>query len=235
MIPPPRSKPIPPPPKLPSRPLPRCTQAPQLPEIEDEDEDSTATNNTTKQTRSSVGSGGGHATADDARSLSLTSSSMSVLPAANKLALASIEAAFVDDESSPVQKSDVVRLMPMAGVASKASSAPNQTVVDVEPAAGTMVASMSTLSSWSSTNSVATKTNTDNPTSMSHFVTNFNITRTAAAAAVNSASSSATSSVSRRRGPSRRDRAGQTNDDPDMEGQEDGESTPLRVFKTTPV
>lgn len=40
---------------------------------------------------------------------------------------------------------------------------------------GKMVASLSTLSSWSSTASVATRTNTDNTASMSHIVTNFNI------------------------------------------------------------
>lgn len=45
-----------------------------------------------------------------------------------------------------------------------------------------MVASLSTLSSWSSTASVATRTNTDNPASLSHIVTNFNITRSAKAA-----------------------------------------------------
>ena len=39
--------------------------------------------------------------------------------------------------------------------------------------------SFSTLSSWSSTASVATRTNTDNPASMSHIVTNFNITKSA--------------------------------------------------------
>lgn len=42
-----------------------------------------------------------------------------------------------------------------------------------------MVASLSTLSSWSSSASVATRTNTDNPASLSHIVTNFNINRSA--------------------------------------------------------
>ena len=44
--------------------------------------------------------------------------------------------------------------------------------------ASKIVASASNLSSWSSTASVATRTNTDNPT-MSHYVTNFNITKLA--------------------------------------------------------
>jgi len=82
----------------------------------------------------------------------------------------------------------------------------------------TMVASASNLSSWSSTTSVATRTNTDNPASMSHYVTNFNITKLA--------------KQQQKKPESSKSEADQHDRDNQKKTSED---VPLKVFKQTPV
>ena len=103
------------------------------------------------------------------------------------------------------------------------------------------VTSQISLSSWSSAASVATRTNTDNPASMSHIVTNFNITRTAAAAVIHSSTSS--SDTARRSSTSSKSQQKKLTALPMSavqttavtEDESTKEYTPLRVFKQTPV
>ena len=90
---------------------------------------------------------------------------------------------------------------------------------------GQMVASASNLSSWSSTASVATRTNTDNPASMSHYVTNFNITKLARQQqqlGSRSAGQPSSASADHLQG-AKKDQKKTTED------------VPLKVFKQTPV
>ena len=88
---------------------------------------------------------------------------------------------------------------------------------------GQMVASASNLSSWSSTASVATRTNTDNPASMSHYVTNFNITKLARQEQqLGSRSAGQPSSTADHLQGAKKD-------------QKTTEDVPLKVFKQTPV
>jgi len=82
-----------------------------------------------------------------------------------------------------------------------------------------MVASASNLSSWSSTTSVATRTNTDNPASMSHYVTNFNITKLA---------------KQQQKKPDSKFSSEADQHDQDNQTKT-SEDVPLKVFKQTPV
>lgn len=110
------------------------------------------------------------------------------------------------------------------------STPPAVTDKEAEAAAGNlritgqMVASASNLSSWSSTASVATRTNTDNPASMSHYVTNFNITKLARQQqqlGSRSAGQPSSASADHLQGAKK--------------DQKTTEDVPLKVFKQTPV
>ena len=159
-----------PPPPLPPRQmsLPPLSQQPPL--IEDEGEDSAtptpSTTPTPKAQTSSVGSGGqgsgGPNTIEDG---SITSIEAAVTVAPPTLPHPMTAGVVVKDDSLDLVD-DMVFKEVICQVKSSLNFGPSQI----------------SLSSWSSTASVATRTNTDNPASMSHIVTNFNISRTAAAA-----------------------------------------------------
>lgn len=146
-----------PPPPLPPRQMSLPPLSKQPPLIEDEDEEFTPTPSTTptpKAPTSSVGSSMGPNTTEEG--------SIASIEAAPYTAIAGSKPASIDE----VVDEDMVFKEVICQVKSSLNFGPSQI----------------SLSSWSSQASVATRTNTDNPTSMSHIVTNFNISRTAAAA-----------------------------------------------------
>jgi len=172
---------------------------PQLPDIEDVDEESTTvtpppTSGDSKPTQSSFGS------EDPGTEAVLMTSAIPPSPVLTEmltvskgqlrqlqLDLTSIEP--IDDTISafppkPNNKAFMMdqgeRLIASQETAEELENCQNQTDTCLDMSK--MVASQSTLSSWSSTASVATRTNTDNPASLSHIVTNFNITQSAKAA-----------------------------------------------------
>lgn len=158
-----------PPPPLPPRQmsLPPLSQQPPL--IEDEGEDSAtptpSTTPTPKAQTSSVGSGGqgsGDPNTIEDGSIASIEAAVTVAPTLPHPMTAGV---VVKDDSLDLVD-DMVFKEVICQVKSSLNFGPSQI----------------SLSSWSSTASVATRTNTDNPASMSHIVTNFNISRTAAAA-----------------------------------------------------
>ena len=158
-----------PPPPLPPRQmsLPPLSQQPPL--IEDEGEDSAtptpSTTPTPKAHTSSVGSGGqgsGDPNTIEDGSIASIEAAVTIAPTLPHPMTAGV---VVKDDSLDLVD-DMVFKEVICQVKSSLNFGPSQI----------------SLSSWSSTASVATRTNTDNPASMSHIVTNFNISRTAAAA-----------------------------------------------------
>ena len=253
---------------------------PLLPEIEDEDEESAtsttptpkaasgggATSTTARSSVTSVGAGvfGNNITLEDNGSIA---SPMEAVNTRNGSCTTGM--GHLPSEEIPMQITTCTMTSVIADIVFKEANisshhhhlppqGPHQ-VINSQP-------SQISLSSWSSTASVATRTNTDNPSSMSHIVTNFNISRTAAAAVHQSSSGSASSDTTTtarrsttstgggssskpssqqpirlttystttvteaRREPAHATAAAEADNDNNSE-----ESTPLKVFKQTPV